>query len=295
MAISIILLAMYHTFQLTYSLMEGPLPTHVTYLDRPEGRIAYEIHGDGPLVVTSPGMGDLRQTWRFLSPALVSAGYRVADADLRGHGDSDTIFATYGDAETGSDLIALIEHLGHPAVIIGNSMSAGAAVWAAAERPDLVRGLVLVGPFVRDPQTPAIMKALMRVALAAPIAARLTWNAYLPKLYAGREPEDFAAYHDQVSAALKRPGYARTFSQTTRLSHQVAAERLPSVTQPMLIVMGELDPDFPEPAAEAQWIASGKDATILMVPNAGHYPQSQRPNIVTPGVLAFLKELNTHA
>ena len=266
----------------------------VSYLQRPEGRIAYIDSGTGPLVITSPGMGDLRQTWRYLTPALVAAGYRVVDADLRGHGDSDTTFKNYGDAETGTDLLAFIQQLGEPTVLVGNSMSAGAAVWAAAERPDLVRGLVLVGPFVRDPQTPAFMKALMRVALAAPVA-RFTWNAYLPSLYAGRKPNDFAAYRDQVSNALKRPGYARAFAETTRLSHAVAERRLPEVTQPILVVMGELDPDFPDPAAEAAWIASGKQATILMVPEAGHYPQSQRPDIVAPAIVEFLAGLPAHA
>jgi pimeloyl-ACP methyl ester carboxylesterase len=273
---------------------EQPMASITTYLERPEGRIAYSIAGSGPLVVTSPGMGDLRQTWRFLSPALVAAGYRVADADLRGHGDSDTTFSSYGDAETGEDLLALIEHLGGPAVIIGNSMSAGSAVWAATERPDLVRGVVLVGPFVRDPQISTVMGTLMRIALAPPVA-RLTWNAYLPSLYAGTQPPDFAAYRKQVSAAMRRPGYAGAFSKTTRTSHQVAEERLPQMTQPALIVMGDRDPDFPDPAAEADWIATGRNASIVMVPEAGHYPQAQRPDVVTPAVMAFLAGLSTDA
>jgi len=45
-------------------------------------------------------MGDLRGTYRFLTPVLRRARYRVAATDLRGHGDSDATFATYGDAET---------------------------------------------------------------------------------------------------------------------------------------------------------------------------------------------------
>jgi hypothetical protein len=30
------------------------------YLDLPEGRIAYDVIGSGPLVIALPGMGDLR-------------------------------------------------------------------------------------------------------------------------------------------------------------------------------------------------------------------------------------------
>ncbi len=59
-----------------------------SYLDRPGGRIGYDVAGAGPLVVLVPGMGDLRAAYRFLAPPLRAAGYRVACADLRGHGDS---------------------------------------------------------------------------------------------------------------------------------------------------------------------------------------------------------------
>ena len=48
-----------------------------SYLDRGEGRIAYDVQGSGPLVVCAPGMGDLRSVYRFFAPALVAAGYRV--------------------------------------------------------------------------------------------------------------------------------------------------------------------------------------------------------------------------
>ncbi len=106
--------------------------SNTSYLTRPGGRIGYDIGGEGPLVLLVPGMGDLRAGYRFLAPALRQAGYRVACTDLRGHGDSDTTFTSYGDAETAADLIALIEKLGGPAVIAGNSMGAGAAALAAA-------------------------------------------------------------------------------------------------------------------------------------------------------------------
>ena len=102
-----------------------PVP-ETSYLTLPGGRIAYDVSGDGPLLVLVPGMGDLRDSYRFLAPALRQAGYRVACTDLRGHGDSDPGFASYGDVETAGDLIALIEELGSPAVLIGNSMAAGA-------------------------------------------------------------------------------------------------------------------------------------------------------------------------
>ena len=259
------------------------------------GTVAYEIAGAGPLVVCVPGMGDLRSTWRHLAPSLIAAGYRVAPTDLRGHGDSSTDFAAYDDEATARDIIALVEHLGEPAVVIGNSMGAGSAVIAAAARPELVRGLVLVGPFVRNPPSVGVaLRLAFRVLMARPWAAAV-WKGYLPSLYKGRAPEDQAEYLATVAAALKRPGYGAPFSRTTRTTHAPAEAALPAVSAPALVIMGELDPDFPTPAVEAAWIGEQLSATVVMVAEAGHYPQSQRPDVVVPAVASFLAGLGTNA
>jgi pimeloyl-ACP methyl ester carboxylesterase len=88
-------------------------------------------------------------------------------------------------------VIALIDELGGPAFVMGNSMGAGSAALAAAQRPDLVLGLILLGPFVRNPKVRAAMRLILRVAMA-PRWAPITWKSYLPTLYAGRRPADFA-------------------------------------------------------------------------------------------------------
>jgi pimeloyl-ACP methyl ester carboxylesterase len=264
-------------------------PGSLRYLSRPEGRIAYDVAGDGPLVVLVPGMGDLRATYRFLAPALLAAGYRVATTDLRGHGDSDATFASYGDVETAGDLVALVEALGGPAVIVGNSMGAGAAAYVAADRPELVSALVLVGPFVRDGSISAFTRIMMRVAMATPWAA-LTWKAYAPKFYAGHRPDDLDTYLAGVVASIKRPGYTKAFSLTTRTSHAAVEARLTEVTAPALVVMGEQDPDFPDPKVEADWIASTLHGTVVMVEESGHYPQSQQPELVAAAIVSFLAE-----
>jgi len=256
------------------------------YLDRTQGRVAYDLAGAGPLVVLVPGMGDLRGSYRYLAPALVEAGYRVACSDLRGHGDSDATFDSYGDVDTAGDVIALIEALGGRAVVVGNSMAAGSAVLVAAERPELVAGVALLGPFVRDPKTSTIQRVLLRLVMARPWVAA-AWKVDLPKLYAGQRPADFDAYRGQVIAAIRRQGHRKAFSLTTRTSHAAAEASLPKVSTPTLVVMGQRDPDFSDPRAEAEWIAGALHGQVVMVPDAGHYPQSQRPDVTTPAVVAF--------
>jgi pimeloyl-ACP methyl ester carboxylesterase len=204
--------------------------------------------------------------------------------DLRGHGDSDVSFAEYGDEATAGDIAALIAELGGPAVIVGNSMAAGSAVLVAAQHPELASGLVLIGPFVREHDTKPAMRMMTRLAMV-PLWVVMFWRSYLPKLYAGTKPDDFAEYRGAVSDAMKQPGHAKAFSRTTRTRHDAAATALGAVKAPAVVVMGELDPDFPNPRVEADWIAGALHAEVVMVPQAGHYPQSQSPQVTTDAVL----------
>jgi len=75
--------------------------------------------------------------------------------------------------------------------------------------------------FVRNPAAGAVQHVLLRVVMA-PLWAAISWKSYLPKLYAGRRPADFAEYRDQIVATLRKPGHARAFSLTTRTSHAPA-------------------------------------------------------------------------
>ncbi len=262
--------------------------TTTQYLDRGEGRIAYDVTGSGPLVVAVPGMGDLRSSYRHLTPALVEAGFRVATMDLRGHGDSDTTFTAYDDPGAASDVTALIEHLGGPALVIGNSMGAAAGVIAAAEQPELISGLVLVGPFVRNPSAPAWQRLMFRAMMGGPWA-RMAWLSWYPSLVPTRKDADYTEHRAAIGAALARPGYGRAFRATTHVSHAPAEAALDKVSTNVLVVMGSKDTDFPDQQAEAQWITDRLGGRVVMVPDAGHYPQSEFPEVTTPAVLEFAR------
>ena len=83
------------------------------FVDVRGGRIAYEVTGSGPLVVLSQGIGVRRQDHRFLAPMLAQAGYRVAAADLRGHGESSMVWPSI--TRTAGHLAASELHRGNDA------------------------------------------------------------------------------------------------------------------------------------------------------------------------------------
>ena len=269
-----------------------------SYIERPDTtgsrRVAYEVRGDGPLVVTVPGMGDLRSTDHELVDALVADGFRVASIDLRGHGDSDTGFAELGDAATASDITALIETLGGPAVVVGSSMGASSAVLVAADRPDLLAGLVLLSPFVRNGKCGAgLMRLVYRILFARPWGVAVWASYYRSTLNRGTKPADLDAHLDSMRAALKRTGRLAEFRRLALvLDHQVVADRVSQVRTPALAVIGAVDPDFADPAAELQHVASVLDARTLLVEDAAHYPHRQRPDVVLPAVRSFVTELH---
>ncbi|QNE37026.1 alpha/beta fold hydrolase [Leifsonia shinshuensis] len=273
--------------------MNTSIASQVRFLQRPEGRISYTVEGSGPLVVAVPGMGDLRSTYRELTGPLLEAGYRVAVTDLRAHGESDTTFREFGDIATARDLISLIDELGGNAVVLGNSMGAAAAAWAAAERPDAIAGLVLYGPLLRDPAmsrlTVASIHGMYRVLFTGPWGPAF-WAGYYRSINKGRTAPWLKEHTADLKRNMSEPGRLRSFRHLTlQLAHSVVEPRLPEVKAPILAFVGALDPDYRDPAAEADWIES-LGAEVVRVPESGHYPQAQRPDVIVPATLRFLAE-----
>ena len=260
----------------------------------PDGTLAHDLVGpsDGPLVVASPGLGDLRSTYRFLAPALAEDGCRVAPVDLRGHGGSSTGWPSYDEGAVADDLLALVDELGGPAVLVGNSFSGGAAVVAAARRPDLVRGLVLSGAFVRDVEQGLAGRLTAWLVARTPLGRPL-WTSYYPRLFPSRRPDDLPAEHDRLRENLAEPGRWEAVRGMVAAGHAAAQAALAQVQAPALVVMGTADPDFPDAVREAHRTAEdlGGPAEVLLVQGAGHYPHAERPDVVTPAVRAFVAGL----
>jgi pimeloyl-ACP methyl ester carboxylesterase len=261
------------------------------YLNQPNGQIAYDVEGNGPLVVCIPSLGDLRGEYRFLRPLLVEAGYRVATMDVRGHGESSTKWDDFSVAGVGEDILALIRELkAGQAVVVGTSMGGGAAIWAAVEAPELVRGMILVDPFV-DGEGDFFLKLLSGIMFARPWGTSM-WLKYYASLYPTRKLADFDEYTAALYANLKERGRLEAVLQMLYASKESSGERMPQVTQPALVLMGSKDRDFKDPEGEAKRIAEAVHGRYTMIENAGHYPHAEMPETTAPLMISFMKSLN---
>ncbi|NNC79836.1 MAG: alpha/beta hydrolase [Acidimicrobiales bacterium] len=114
---------------------------------------------DGPAVVLLHGAGMDRTTWQMQSRWLSHHGYRVAAIDLPGHGLSEG-----PPLETISEMAAwtagVVRQLDlAPAHIVGFSMGTFIGLDMAAEYPDTVASLVLIGTASAMPVHPVLLDA----------------------------------------------------------------------------------------------------------------------------------------
>ena len=261
------------------------------FLDLPDGRIAYDDTGEGPLIVATSAMLDLRSELRFLTPLLVDAGFRVVTLDQRGMGETSGKWPEYGSTPLAHDLMALIRHLdAGPAIVYGTSNGAAAAVYVDAEAPELIRGLVLVAPFVRDGRMSSVQRMLMNV-MRVPGLARPLYMSYFPQ-WEPKRPADFAEHKAKLAANLKEPDRGGVIkAYLLQQSHAEAEARLDKVTAPVLIIMGTGDIDWPDPAAEARWIADRLSGEVVLLDGAGHHPHVEYPEKIAEAVIAFADKL----
>ena len=141
-------------------------PVRVTLRGR---TIAYREYGTGPrVVVLTHGLLMDSRMYTRLAPAIAAAGNRVITVDMFGHGESDPPhdMPAYSLQQFGSDVIALLDHLGVPqAVVGGSSLGANVALEVAVLAPERVRALVLEMPVLEN-ALPAAAAAFVPLALA---------------------------------------------------------------------------------------------------------------------------------
>lgn len=113
-------------------------------------KLAYHKHtGKNPTIVWCGGLkSDMEGTKAtFLEKWATDRGQAYIRFDYFGHGKSDGDFIDGTISRWASDIVSVIDELCQgECILVGSSMGGWAGLLAALERPDRIRGMVLINP-----------------------------------------------------------------------------------------------------------------------------------------------------
>lgn len=266
--------------------------------------------GTGRPLVLVHGFGASIGHWRKNIPVLAAAGYRVFAIDLLGFGGSDKPPLNY-EMELWQELLKdfWAEHIQEPTVFVGNSIGALLSLMVVANHPEIAAGGVLVNCAGGLSHRPHELNPPLRIAMGAfnrlvrsKITGRLIFNRVRQKpqirrtlLQVYRNP---AAVTDELVDLLYAPacdpGAQQVFvSILTAPPGPTPTDLLPKVKVPLLVIWGADDPWTPIAGAKVfrQMSEQGKSIQFVSVPNAGHCPHDEVPEVVNQQIVNWLAEL----
>ena len=242
---------------------------------------------DGAPVLFSNSLGTDFRIWdRVL--ALLPAGLRIIRYDKRGHGLSDCNGRDYGMADHVADAAAVLDAAGaKDAVVVGLSIGGMIAQGLAAERPDLVRGVVLcdTGAKIGTPDMWADrIKAIEAggiEALAEPILER-----WFSKRFRAEEKAELALWRNML-VRTSLDGYAGSSAgiAETDLHESTARLRIPAVA-----LGGDEDGSTP-PDLVRETVGLIPGGSFHLITGAGHLPNIEKPAETAKVISDFLRDI----
>ena len=259
-------------------------------------RLYYELAGSGaPFVMIHAGIADCRM-WDGEFNCFARS-HRVMRFDMRGCGKS---LPVEGEFNLQDDLEALLDNLDIPSPIImmGCSMGGGLSIDFALAHPDRVAKLILVGSnpagLELDAPWPDDLFAQSEAAFEAgdvDRVAELDMQIWFDGIGRSRQDVNEDARR-KAKAMAKRVTEHELKAIGTHVRKTVAtaaAERLNELTMPALIVIGKND--LPHLRLAAYFMVDKlRSASNLLIPDAGHLPNLEHPELFQKAIREFLAE-----
>lgn len=262
-----------------------------------DGYTHYEIGGpaDGRVVVLAAGATVPYYIWDPTFKALVDAGYRVLRYDYYGRGFSDRPDVPFTQELYVRQLRELLDavHISQPFDLAGLSFGGAVITSMAAREPQRVRSLIYMDPAFRTPSSLTLLESSPRAwnVVTAILDERNWADGQLSDFL---HPEKFPDWPDRYRPQLRYKGFRR--SRLSDLRANVDADQRDELqavgrhSRPVLVIWGKQDPNVPFELS-ASLMAVMPYARLLAVDQAGHLPQWERPDIVQPAILSFLREV----
>lgn len=244
-----------------------------------------EAPSGAPVVVLVHGAGMDHSAWRYQTRALALGGFAALAPDLPGHGRSAGPPLPSIEA-LAAWLLDLLDAAGAAsAALVGHSMGALVALEAAASTPSRVERLVLVG-------ASGAMEVHPDLQAAAERGDHLAVELMVGWMHAGEHRlgghPDPGRWMPGVTARLLERGLAVLGGDLRACSAYPGLNRAASVRCPTLILAGAAD--LMTPLTAARLLGSAiPDATLEVVPGAGHMLPTDHPHRTRRAVEEFLR------
>lgn len=256
------------------------------------GLTHYEDAGPrgGQPVILIHGFSVPGYIWDATVPALAAAGFRVVRYDIYGRGYSDRPSGPYDRELFESQLAQLLDALGirRRVDLVGLSMGGTIAAGFTDRFPGRVRRLVYIAPYA----------ARRRIGpLALPVVGEFLATVHFVPALLRRQHGDVrdtpwhGGWVDAYREQSEYHGFRRALLSTAR--DFIAREPLPLFEaaarhdKPTLLIWGARDTTVP--VAAGRRLREILSPEFLLVRGAGHVPHAQRPDVVNPAIIAFLR------
>ena len=299
----------------TAVLIDGPW-THRTI--RANGIALHAVEaGSGPLVLLLHGFPTFWWTWHRQLVDLAEAGFRAVAVDLRGYGASDKPPRGYDATTLAADIASLVTALGEStAVLVGNDVGGLLAWTVAAQQPQVVRRIAVLGAahplrlrhavLADRGQRRASAYALTTFQLPRYGERLLTRDErFLRQLFdhwsgpRWRGTPDFVAAVARCAEAVRIHPVAHcsleffrwAVRSLPRPDGRTYAESMRApITRPVLQLHGDFDTCVLPATAEGSGRQVNADYRWQLLTGVGHFPQQEAPDQVSEELIRWARQ-----
>ncbi|WP_413163238.1 alpha/beta fold hydrolase [Capilliphycus salinus ALCB114379] len=254
------------------------------------------------------GFGASIGHWRYSLQEL-SQSHTVYALDLLGFGASQKAIASY-DTSLWADLVHdfWLTFIGEPTILVGNSVGSLVALVAAAQYPEMTKGVVAISlpdPVAQTEAVPGwmlpVVEAIQNTVASPPVLRSLFYivrHRSLVRFWAKLAYENREKVNDELVDILATPatdrGAARAFSilfkvmGSSRLGPGVKS-LLPRVNVPILLLWGKQDRLIPISFANpSKYLQYNSNIKFVQLERGGHCPQDECPELVHREILDWI-------
>ncbi|MCL2370571.1 MAG: alpha/beta hydrolase [Firmicutes bacterium] len=229
----------------------------------------YALSGemDAPTVIFLHGWGGSLDSFSYFADKLALTGYRTLNIAFAGHGESDPPTDVWGIADYCKPLLELIKSLDiQKATLVGHSFGGRAAIWIAANHPELVSNVVLVDSAGLKPKRGLRYKYKV-------------WK-YKRAKATGKDTSKYGSADYQNLPENIRASFVKIVNEDL-------TDLLPLITAPTLIVWGTADKDTPMYMAK-KLVKDIKDSGLVKIEGGGHWAYAEQAGLFLSILKKFL-------